>query len=436
MNSGFSGECQESDPEPEANACRADAEPTELHSTGLADSEFRIPNFYDVIIVGAGPAGSSAALLLAQQNLRVLLLEKSRFPRAKLCGEFLSPETLPIFARLGVQERLFAAGAQVINRWTLFAPDGRGIDIPMSWIAGAEGHAVGISRAAMDALLLDRAREAGVEVREGLHVSSQLARDGGLTIVTGKSGAHAERFAARLVINAAGRSRLFTPTNQQRPSRLGESRVFGCKVHLRGVEGLDGRGELFFFRDGYGGMSHVEGGRTNLCFLTTERTLRAAKGDRQRLLELTLMTNPAARRRLSGATVDGEWLGTGPITYGRQPATPGVLSIGDAGAFIDPFTGSGMLLALSSGELAARVVRRVVAERGTVAAAMVIELYRRIHEVEFGTRLRASAALRALAFSPRARNLLAALLTRHATLARIVALSTRRGSLGGIKAEA
>jgi menaquinone-9 beta-reductase len=380
---------------------------------------------YDAIVIGAGPAGSGAAILLAAQGRRVLLVEKSRFPREKLCGEFLSPETLPIFARLGVRDALFEAGARPINQYTLFAPDGRGVPVPMRWIAGAGGAGLGLSRAAMDAILLNRAREVGVEVREGFHVAPRLTRDAGVTLIEGKSdGTTPERFAGRLVINASGRGRLFVPPAAGQPSRLNESRVFGCKVHLRGVEGLDGGGELYFFKDGYGGLSHVEGGRTNLCFLTTEGTLRAAKGDRRKLLELTLMTNPAARRRLGGAAVDGEWLGTGPITYGRQPAIPGVLSIGDAGAFIDPFTGSGMLLALTSAELAAAIVEAAAA-RGEFDADGLIARYLEVQRAAFGRRFRVSAALRATAFRPRARGVLATLLTRHASLARLLAVSTR-----------
>src|SRR5262249_56021143 len=104
------------------------------------------------------------------------------------------------------------------------------------------------------------------------------------------------------------------------------------------------------------GRAAVENARTNLCFITTEATLRETKGDREKLLDLTMRANPAARRRLRNAVIDGEWLGTGPITYGRRRPIPGVISIGDAGAFIDPFTGSGILLPLATGELPAPTI--------------------------------------------------------------------------------
>jgi len=390
---------------------------------------------YDVIIIGAGPAGSTVSTLLAREGHRALLLEKSWFPREKLCGEFITPECLNVFDRLGVSERMFDAGAKTINQWMLFAPNGRGVRVPMEWIADGHKHAIGISRARMDLILLDCAREAGVDVREGFHVSPRLRRENGMGVIEGKTdGAIIERFSAPAVIDASGRNGVFSnPINRagrvdrapQQPSRFEGSRLFGCKVHLRAVEGIRGIGELFFFRDGYGGLSDVENGRTNLCFITTEATLREAKGDREKLLDLTMRSNPAAERRLRDAVIDGEWLGTGPITYGRRRPIPGVISIGDAGAFIDPFTGSGILLALSSGELVANVISQSFAE-GVSDVDAIAKRYDQLHRARFGWRFLACALLRAVAFNPAARNALVTALTRYQSLVKLMALSTRQ----------
>jgi len=384
---------------------------------------------YDAIIIGAGPAGSTAAIKLAQAGHRVLVLEKSRFPREKLCGEFISPECLNVFDRLGVRQRMFDAGAQIIRRFRLFAPDGRSLEVPMEWMADGHSHAISLTRAMMDWVLLERARELGVEVRESFHVSPRLAQQGDLPLIEGKAdSATIEKFTASLVIDASGRNGVFSHHVQQQASRLKGSRLFGCKVHLRGVEGLHELGELFFFRDGYGGLTEVEGDRVNLCFLTTEATLLEAKGDRQRLLDLTLRTNPAALRRLQYAEVDGEWLGTGPIIYGRRKTISGVLSIGDAAAFIDPFTGSGMLLALTSGELAANVINESFAA-GKRDIQTIKKRYDELHRAQFGWRFRACAMLRGLAFKPMARNAMVTILSRHQSLMKLAALSTRQRGL-------
>jgi flavin-dependent dehydrogenase len=380
---------------------------------------------YDVIVIGAGPAGSTVSTLLAREGLRALLLEKSRFPREKVCGEFIMPECLSVFDRLGVSELMFDAGAKIIDQWALFAPDGRGVCVPMEWIADGRKQAIGISRARMDLILLERARAAGVDAREGFHVSPRLLRENGRIFIEGKAdGETVERFSAPVVIDASGRIGAFSNRVAQRVSLLGGSRLFGCKVHLRAVEGMRSVGELFFYRDGYGGMSDVENDRTNLCFITTEATLREARGNHEKLLDLTMRSNPAARRRLRNAVIEGQWVGMGPISYGRRRPVPGVISIGDAGAFIDPFTGSGILLALSSAELAAEVICQAISE-GVRDAGSIANRYDRQHRARFAWRFRASALLRAMAFNPRARNALVHALTRYQSLVKLMALGAR-----------
>ncbi len=144
-------------------------------------------NNYDVIVIGAGPAGSSVSTLLAGSGWRVLLMEKSRFPREKLCGEFISPECLAFFERLGVRDRMLAARPQMISKMVLFAPNGRGIEMPLTWLTNGEAQALGLSRARMDAILLDRVREMGVEVREGFHVAPRLEHGGEWHVIEGRA---------------------------------------------------------------------------------------------------------------------------------------------------------------------------------------------------------------------------------------------------------
>src|SRR4029453_13187083 len=119
----------------------------------------------------------------------------------------------------------------------------------------------------------------------GFRVLSRLIQEHGLTCVEGKGEDQTtERYEARLAINASGRSRLFAPPSV----RKARGAVYGSKVHLSGLEGLGETGELFFFKDGYGGISEIEGGRANLCFLTTAATLPAPRRGPPRLLYLSL----------------------------------------------------------------------------------------------------------------------------------------------------
>lgn len=381
---------------------------------------------YDVIVIGGGPAGSTAAALAAAAGRRVLLLEKSHFPREKVCGEFISPECVSIFLRLGVLGRILEAEPRPIRRMDLIAPDGRRIAIPVSWFAGGQTTAFGLTRARLDAILLQHASDLGVEVRQGFRVGPALTLGRSWRQIEGRSeGGAREQLSGRLIVDASGRGPLFSP----RSSRLRRKRLFACKVHLRGVEGLGDVGELYFFKHGYGGLSEIEsdgkGVRTNLCFLTTEKVLRATKGDRSRLLALTVLTNPAARSRMKDAVFVDAWLGAGPIVYGHQPRVRGVIAIGDAGAFIDPFTGSGILLALSGGELAANLINAAF-DGGEVESERIEERFLAHQRATFDWRFRACAMLRRLAYEPSARKLLVPILTRYESLTRLMALSTRQ----------
>src|SRR2546428_8802870 len=117
---------------------------------------------YDVIIAGGGPAGSSAAIHLALRGARVLLAEQKKFPRPKLCGEFISPECASHFERLGVADRMLAAGPASLTQTVFYARRGKSVSVTSNWLA-AGGTAMGLTRAEMDERLLRRASDSGVE---------------------------------------------------------------------------------------------------------------------------------------------------------------------------------------------------------------------------------------------------------------------------------
>jgi flavin-dependent dehydrogenase len=128
---------------------------------------------------------------------------------------------------------------------------------------------------------------------------------------------------------------------------------------------------------------------------------------------------------LRNVVIDGEWVGTGPIAYGRRRPIPGIISIGDAGAFIDPFTGSGILLALNGAVVAADVIRKAISE-GISDAGAIAKRYDQLHRARFVWRFRACALLRAMAFNSTARNALVYALTRYQSLTKLMALSAKQ----------
>ena len=163
---------------------------------------------FDAIIVGGGPAGASAAVHLAAAGARVLLAERERFPRAKLCGEFISPECLGHFARLGVLEEMSRGGGARVSETVFYAPSGRGVSVPSAWLGGQDGDALGLSRAEMDARLLARAREVGVRVMEEASLASLVVGGGRVCGVRlHAEGGGLQEFRARVTLDATGRHR-------------------------------------------------------------------------------------------------------------------------------------------------------------------------------------------------------------------------------------
>src|SRR4030095_15453655 len=145
---------------------------------------------YDVIIAGGGPAGSSAAIHLAIRGARGLLGEQKKFPRPKLCGEFMSPECALHFDRLGVKDQMFAARPAQLAETVFYSRNGSRVSVPSSWF-GTGGAALGLSRAEMDERLLRRAQTAGARVLEDAHVTDLVFEKGqvqGVSVKAGKAG--------------------------------------------------------------------------------------------------------------------------------------------------------------------------------------------------------------------------------------------------------
>jgi flavin-dependent dehydrogenase len=259
-------------------------------------------------IIGAGPAGSSAAISATQNGARVQLIERSHFPRHKVCGEFLSPEIVPVLDRLGVWSLIEAQGAARIRRVVLhFGERERGSRLSDT--------AFGFSRYALDDLIFQRAIELGAEPQ-----ADAMPHDGP-------------------IISAAGR-------NQHSPRG---HRLFGFKAHFTGP--ADDAVELFFFERCYVGVTTVENGITNVCGLGPESLLARMNFD---IDDLVSRCRPLAER-LSPLSRSMKWLNTGPLIFRNQFRDAAALTsypAGDALSFVDPFTGSGLASATITGELA------------------------------------------------------------------------------------
>jgi menaquinone-9 beta-reductase len=290
---------------------------------------------YDLIVIGGGPAGTSAAISAARSGARVLLLERGRFPRQKVCGEFVSAESLGLLDDLlEAKHRATLRDAIRIERSRMFLDD-RVLEAPVRPAAAS------IARLDLDDALWNSAAAAGADIRQ--QVTVQGVRGKEPFVVSTSAGS----FEANVVVNASGRWSNLNPA----PPHAGEPRWIGVKAHFEEVS-PPASVDLYFFDGGYCGVQPVDlqgdhgRGRVNACAMV--------RADVASTLPEALRQHPALLERSRQWKQLGDAVSTAPLMFRKpQCARDGVLMIGDAACFVDPFVGDGISLALRSGALAA-----------------------------------------------------------------------------------
>src|SRR6185503_19634789 len=257
---------------------------------------------FDVIIAGAGPAGSSAAIHLARRGVRVLLIEQKKFPRAKLCGEFISPECQKHFENLGVAEAMSTSQPAAITETVFYSTGGHHITVPSSWFGGST--ALGLSRAVMDNVLLRRAQHCGVTVIEGMTITEPILHAKQVKGVRLKDG---HEYLAPLTIDATGRARILT-RKLDRGEPKSKLKLIAFKAHLRNTRVAPGACEIYFYPEGYGGLSTVEGGISNLCFIISAEQVKRHSSNPEIVMREMVMKNRRAAYTLEQAQPVSEWL--------------------------------------------------------------------------------------------------------------------------------
>ena len=355
------------------------------------------------LIIGGGPAGAMAAIVLASAGRNVVLAEKKCEAHHKVCGEFLSGESLHYLSQVGVDP--FALGAAVIRHVRLSS--GRMVvESPLPF------QALSLSRRVLDEALLARGAEKGCTVLRGAAVES-LARTGEGWIATLSGG---EALRSPMVFLATGKHDL---RGFPRPSGR-QNDLTGFKLHWQlapeQIQRLRGYMELYLFPGGYGGLSLIENGVANLCLVVRHSILRARAGGSQ-LLAHVLAQNSHLRRLLEGAKpLWAQPLAISRIPYGYlRSESSDLWRIGDQAAVIPSFTGDGISIALHSAALAAKML---LAGETTAAyhRALRADLRRSMNLATWLSRAAVTTPGRASAFSA------ASLFPR---LMRLIAQSTR-----------
>ncbi len=287
-------------------------------------------NKFEVLIVGGGLAGLSLAIMCAQSGLKVLLIEKGTYPRQKVCGEYISMESYDMVKGLGVP--LETLQVPIINKFVLTSPHSREATTRMN--TGG----FGISRYYLDEKLAQLAVDAGVKLLTQTKVQHMVNIHNGYQVTTQKG----HVFESPLLVGAYGRI-----SGLHHPSKISQKEFVGVKYHVDAGP-ADDTIEIHHFKGGYCGVSKVENGHYNLCYLARSVDLKECKGNIDLLEQRVLMKNPSLAYRLSANRLF-EPVFTSGLYFGVHTETGlSYPQIGDAAGFIPPLTGNGMSLAFRS----------------------------------------------------------------------------------------
>jgi geranylgeranyl reductase family protein len=323
----------------------------------------------EVIVVGGGPAGSTTAAELAAAGHRVLLLDKARFPRHKACSEYINAGAAHLLEQLGMRNEVIAAGAHQMEAMIVHAPNGN--RFTANFAKAEPGRAaLGLSRHRFDHLLLERARSAGVEVIEAAHVRELIRTDGRVSGVIATIDGQRETLRAPLVIGADGHASVVArELGLIQPMRW-PNRT-GLVAHYRGVRNLGQTGEMHVGHQHYAGLAPLEAGLTNVAIVAPGQRVEQRSGSIDAFFTDAIAALPQVAEALAGAERVGTIRGVGSMaSKARRTAGDGYLLVGDAAAFLDPFTGEGVYEAIKGALLAAPIASAALRSGDTSASAL------------------------------------------------------------------
>ncbi len=373
---------------------------------------------FDAVVIGAGPAGSSAATLLAQAGWSVAVVERQSFPRRKVCGECIAASNLPLLDALGLGQAFTAAAGPELRRVALMH-GARSISAELPAAAAVHPWGRALGRETLDVLLLERARAAGAVVLQPWSVCAVAGQPGahriGLRSLAHGAPATEATLQARVLIDAHGSWQALAADRgavRSKPRRAADLLAF--KANFDGAALPDGLLTVLAFRGGYGGIVVADAGIATLaCCIRRDRfeaARRAAPGHRSGDVVEALL-----RRECDGVDValapaqrSGAWLAAGPLAPGiRIAARDTCFRVGNAAGEAHPIIGEGISMALQSAWL---LCGRLVACGEPPDAARqraILAAYARQWRREFAPRLRLAAACAQLAMRPAASPLLA-----------------------------
>ena len=333
-------------------------------------------NETDVLVIGGGPGGSSAAITLAELGYRATVLEKAHHPRFHI-GESLLPANLPLMQRLGVLEQVRAIGmqkwgAEFISKWHGRAET---FEFADSWNKSLQ-FAYQVRRSEFDEILIRRAAHVGATVVEGCRVRDvEPAPEGGSLIAAEHEDGRKEMWRARYVIDASGRDTFFGNRTQskQRNPKHASACMFG---HFKGAQRYPeakraGLISIYWFEHGWLWFIPLADGITSIGAVVWPYYMKGRNCDLREYFMATIAMSPELAERLKSAELVNEVEATGNYSYECKRAYgPNFLMVGDAFAFVDPVFSTGVMLAMNSGIEGAKTVDICLREPARAAGAL------------------------------------------------------------------
>jgi flavin-dependent dehydrogenase len=330
---------------------------------------------WDVIIIGGGPAGSTAATTLAQAGRKVLVLEKAKFPRFHI-GESLLPYNRQIFEDLGVWPKIAAAGFTK-KRGAQFVMGNGSRCNRLNFSAGSFTEfpeAVQVERATFDQILLDHSREHGAEVREeSTVIKHQVEADRVIIDYRAADGVE-HQVSARYLIDASGLNN-FTANRESLREYYAEHKKLAIFGHFEGVDMPTGdeAGDILIIRreNSWVWMIPLAENKTSVGLVIDAADFKALSLSPHEAFDHAVATTPVVHKRFANATRLDELHVIVDFSYkNSRLASPRVLRVGDASGFIDPMFSSGVLLAMTSGQQGAQAIHQALDTGEALTAAM------------------------------------------------------------------